>query len=74
MANIEDLSKGELLGLIYHLVPTTLTRRHPCFCACCGDGYNKDKEYEAKPYWYLCDNCEASLSNEENYKVVKTIK
>jgi hypothetical protein len=63
MANIEDLSKDELLGLIYHLVPTTYTGVHPCFCASCGEGYDKDTKYETEPYWYICARCDESLSD-----------
>ena len=64
MAKIEDLNKDELLGLIYHLVPTTHTSNHPCFCACCGEGYDKKKEYNPKPYWYICGNCDHYLSKD----------
>lgn len=71
MANIDDLSKEELLGLIGHLVPTTLTSVHPCFCASCGKGYDKDATYEAEVYWYVCDDCNESLSNEDNFREVK---
>lgn len=74
MANIEDLSKEELLGLIYHLVPTTHTKTHLCFCACCGEDYNKDKKYEVEPYWYLCDKCQEVLSNESNFVAIKETK
>lgn len=74
MANIEDLSKQELLGLIYHLVPSTHYKDHPCFCACCGDDYDKEKEYDPKPYWYLCDKCQDNLSDDNNFVAIKETK
>ena len=62
MANIEDLTRDEILGMIYHELPNTLTSVHPCFCASCGTGYDENTIYEVEPYWYICDQCNESLS------------
>lgn len=57
MKTIDSLSKKELLGLIYHHIPNTLTGDHICICASCGDSKDdKDKEYPA--YYYVCDQCQ----------------
>jgi len=74
MAKIEDLSKEELLGLIYHLIPTTHTGNHPCICASCSKGHDENIDDELKPYYYVCDDCEESLSNEDNWKIIKETK
>lgn len=74
MPKLENLSKEELLGLIYHLVPTTYTSNHPCICASCSKGDDEEHEHKDEAYFYICDDCEASLSNEDNWKVVKETK
>ena len=59
---IEDLSKNELLGLIYNHLPRTLYDMHPVFCAACAKGYEGGLiEICGKivvPYDYVCDDCE----------------
>lgn len=72
---IDDLSKDELLTILYHLVPTTLTGEHLCDCFCCYNGvYKDDKSAVLYPnghiemvdvYWYECDSCQA-LNEEDN--------
>ena len=67
MPKIKDLSKEDLLGLIYHKLPTTYTNVHMCFCALCGDDYDENVEYPFEPYWYVCDKCNELLSNDDNF-------
>ena len=63
---LEELSKDELLGIIYHHVwdGRVLTRGHPVICVSCGD-QSLDEEIripEARmdvfPLGYICDRCE----------------
>lgn len=58
LRNIEDLSKEELLGIIYNYLPNTLIRKHPCYCVCCFYGYIEPVE-GVQPYGYECDSCSA---------------
>ena len=62
MPNIEELSKTELLGIIYNYIPDTLFFKHPCYCVGCGKDYSGDlvdvhfKEGETRtvePYIYM---------------------
>jgi hypothetical protein len=74
---ISELSKSELLGLIYHHLPSTHYGDHPCFCAVCGVGVGKEPltymkwtptgrvQTSIKPLDYICDKCNEDLSNEE---------
>jgi hypothetical protein len=60
MKNLDELSKDELLTLIKHYLPNTLTEGHPCYCFVCGDlehdvCYNDGTKVEA--YGYECDEC-----------------
>jgi hypothetical protein len=63
MPKIKDLSKDELLGLIYNHLPNTLIGRHPCCCVVCAKDY--DVDIGKKAYSYICDGCEGgALKNE----------
>ena len=75
--SIDDLSKEELLGLIYHQIPTTLTGINPCRCASCGESPNDDINITvnrmdgtvdiiaARVYWFICDQCEDDMAKAE---------
>jgi len=58
---IKDLSKEELLSLIYNSLSNTRFGIHPCFCAACAKGYYKAKEIQDEtgivPLGYVCDHC-----------------
>ena len=59
---ISELSKDELLGIIYNHLPDTLFDIHPCFCALCGKDYNGAtvivEGRSVKAISYICDSCE----------------
>lgn len=65
---IEDLSKGELLGLIYNNVRDgyVVFRDHPCICASCGEQsidelFYVESHFGRKgylPLGFICDKCE----------------
>jgi hypothetical protein len=60
MKNIEELSKSELLDLIYHELPSTFFVDHPCQCALCGtcnDIYVEHHGRKTLVYSYICDRC-----------------
>lgn len=69
MKPIGELTKDELLGLIFHHLPHT-TRNHPCLCVMCSDKSSHDKidvgtaerPYLVSPYLYMCEKCELELS------------
>lgn len=59
---IEELSRSELLSLIYHHLPHTRFKDHEIFCAACARGF------DGKPddaYGIVCDRCEAAFADEE---------
>jgi hypothetical protein len=64
MKRIADLSKSELLGLIYHNVRNgnVVFLRHPCICASCGNNNGHDlvsvEGTIVSPLYYVCDRCE----------------
>lgn len=83
---ISELTKSELLGLIYHHLPKTYFKVHPIVCvagmACDIEG-NPDNLVEVKgnlvkPYGIICDKCEDAmiswedLRKEEKEKIVKS--
>lgn len=63
---IDDLSKQELLSLIYHHLPNTIYIDHPCYCAVCSKGYKESKAGPRttprgsiiEPLTIICDECE----------------
>jgi len=59
---IEDLSRSELLSLIYNNLSRTVHQDHPVYCADCAKGYVGDLvavyHRVAVPYGYVCDECE----------------
>lgn len=59
---IEDLSRTELLSLIYNNLKMTVFEDHPVFCATCSKGYNGDlvKVHHriVVPRGYICDQCD----------------
>ncbi len=71
MKKIEELSKTELLSLIYHELP--IHKHHPVQCVACGTvPYEQPQEIEYKSqnktfkitvtmYSYVCDHCEGLL-------------
>ncbi len=73
MKKIEELSKTELLSLIYHELPDTYFKTHPVQCASCGTiphdqlqkveykTGNKTFKLSAPMYSYMCDACEGLL-------------
>lgn len=64
---IEDLSKDELLGLIYHQMGNTLYGEHPCQCACCGTDPRRGVDMYGKTwpvYWFSCDECESANASQ----------
>lgn len=82
---IEELTKSELLGLIYHHLPKTYFKVHPIVCvagmACDIEG-SPDNLVEVKgnlvkPYGIICDRCEDAmiswedLRKEEKEKIVE---
>ena len=74
MPQIDELSKDELLGLLYHLLPDTLTSKHPCYCAACGKDFTgetvtvkyPDKDRTVEAYGYICDRCNESFEQEKD--------
>jgi hypothetical protein len=56
---IDQLSKNELLGLIYNNFNVQI--HHICFCASCGKGYEEAQSEEAltnsPSLMYCCDSC-----------------
>ena len=60
MEEIRNLSKEELLNLIYQKLPDTLTDVHPCYCAACGNG-----RFQNYAYWYVCDRCSELLREDK---------
>lgn len=58
---ISELSKEELLGLIYTRLPNTLYDLHPVYCVVCEKGYVGRKVVvvgrEVEPYAIICDDC-----------------
>jgi hypothetical protein len=58
--SIRDLTKSELLSLLYNMFDTHY--KHPCICACCGD--SDGSGIEPKPLFYLCDKCEKELTDD----------
>jgi len=61
---INDLTKSELLNLIYQNLPSTTD--HPCMCAACGDGENKNG------YSFICDACnKANTDEDEQIKITR---
>ena len=61
MRKISDLSKSELLNLIYHKLPQTVFNDHPVECACCGKGPENTVELLGETrtvYWFICDSCD----------------
>jgi hypothetical protein len=57
---IEDLSKEELLSLIYNNMPNTRykDKDHPCECAACGE-----EEIKGNILGFICDECENDYYN-----------
>lgn len=53
MRKISELSREELLSLIYHELPKTYYGDHPCECASCGTSSG-----DGTWLFYLCDDCE----------------
>lgn len=49
MKQLADLSKDELLTILYHVMPTLKSFETMCECIVCGDDNSKIK--------YVCDNC-----------------
>ena len=66
---ISELTKDQLLGLIYHFKPDTLWDVHPCYCAACGKDYIGEKVIvegrEATAYPIICNDCEEKEENEK---------
>lgn len=59
MKSIRELSKDELLSLIYHLPPGDIDTFSPIVeCAICGSGKSK--------YPYICDSCDGSYEDENS--------
>ena len=71
---IKDLSKEELLSLIYHNMDDTYRDIHPCYCGSCGKGHSDQtiddmvlitfrdgSTHPVTAYGYLCDECEAKI-------------
>jgi hypothetical protein len=52
MKPIEELTKSELLSLIYNNLGKTKFFVHPCECASCGQA-----PVEEGGYYYICDYC-----------------
>lgn len=65
---IDELSKEELLRLIYQYLPETLTSIHPCYCAVCS------KDFSDEAYAYICDECtERFAQGKEVYTIEELI-
>lgn len=65
MKKIKDLSKQELLTLIYNNLSRTVFDDHPVFCVACSKITEElvpvhGTVVKAKPY--ICDRCEDSIS------------
>jgi hypothetical protein len=59
MKSIRELSKDELISLIYHLPPGDIdTFSQDVECAICGSGKSK--------YIYVCDSCDRSYEDENS--------
>lgn len=61
MKPIEELTKSELLSLIYNNMRSTLFIVHPCECCACGTEKGDVVEIEGRhvePIFYICDRCE----------------
>ena len=61
---IKDLSKAELLSLIYHNLPRTLYEDHPCECGACGEdpiGITEVviglQKRTVQTHGFVCDEC-----------------
>lgn len=54
---IDDLSRTELLSLIYHALPKTKFRDHEVFCGACAD-----YERPSDAYLIICDTCELEFA------------
>lgn len=67
---IADLTKDELLSLIYNNIKTTVYEDQPCLCASCGQRSEREvvlstmksiRDYpnnvKAKVIYYICDDC-----------------
>lgn len=52
---IQDLTKNELLSLIYHHLSKTRFVDHEVYCVACCDGYRSDLPKDA--YGLICDYC-----------------
>lgn len=59
MKKIKQLTKTELLSIIYNHMPATIYDEHPVDCASCGTG--PDKIGKVQLIFYICDNCENNL-------------
>lgn len=57
MKHIKDLSKEELLGLIYHEIPHTVIDDHLCMCATCDNMDEVDDAHVGSLLIYVCDGC-----------------
>ena len=70
---IEELSKSELLAIIYHWLPNTYWGVHPCKCVVCGEGPWSDYQtmdsrkgpVEVPIYTFICDECEKANDEDE---------
>ena len=64
MSKITELSKDELLSLIYNTLTDTYYSVHPCICASCGRGIENATAFGVimgslvEPLYYICDQCE----------------
>lgn len=54
---IKDLSKEELLKIIYHYLPNTIIEDQECYCITCSQIEEGVASCE-----YICDNCEDMVS------------
>ena len=54
MPKINELSKDELLCLIYNNIPDTIPVNHSCYCGSCGKGLDINNQIQKV---YICDNC-----------------